>query len=82
MNKARLTGINGVKPIQPEQDSLEVQPNSKLGNKSVCPDPTDHAKMGIRQSPLPLCIAGANVNDYLLLATILDVTETNSSRKA
>lgn len=56
-------------------------PSSPKGEaRGVGPNPCDRAKMGVKTSvlvegdggPLSACIAGANVNDHLLLATTLD----------
>ena len=49
-------------------------------SKGIGPNPTDRGKLGVKDSllvegaggPLAVCIAGANINDHLLLATTLD----------
>ena len=63
-------------PDKPDPDRPE--------SKGVGPNPTDRAKMGVKEEyeqsllveerggPLSICIAGANINDHLLLAATLD----------
>ena len=52
----------------------------ETASKGVGPNPTDRGKMGVKDSllveaaggPLAACVAGANINDHLLLAQTLD----------
>ena len=68
-----------------EQSQVHRQKGGESGtqtqaDKGVGPNPCDRGKMGVKQSllvegdgyPLAACIAGANVNDHLLLAGTLD----------
>ena len=68
----REKGGQGIPAESPEKCQAE--------QKGTGPNPTDRGKMGVKDSllvegaggPLAACIAGANVNDHLLLATTLD----------
>lgn len=62
-----------------QTDPTKGEGEGKEG-KGVGANPCDRGKMGVKQSllvegdggPLAVCIAGANVNDHLLLAATLD----------
>lgn len=61
-------------------ESRDAASSPKSEARGVGPNPCDRAKMGIKTrllvegdgGPLSVCIAPANVNDHLLLATTLD----------
>jgi len=69
----------------PGQGALHRKKGDEQASKSTCqergvgPNPTDRGKLGVKTSllveaeggPLALCVAGANVNDHLLLEATL-----------
>jgi len=63
-----------------EERGEAAPPGSKGIGRGVGPNPCDRGKMGVKESllveerggPLSVCVAGANVNDHLLLAATLD----------
>jgi len=69
----------------PGQGALHRKKGDEQASKSTCqergvgPNPTDRGKLGVKTSllveaeggPLAVCVAGANVNDHLLLEATL-----------
>jgi putative transposase len=66
--------------LQEEAEAQKEQNQQENAKRCVGPNPTDRGKLGVKDSllvegaggALALVIAGANVNDHLLLAATLD----------
>ena len=74
--RRRLSGQGALHRKKGDQEASK----STYQERGVGPNPTDRGKLGVKTSllvegaggPLALCVAGANINDHLLLEATLD----------